>query len=209
MNTSEQDIDLRRVTFSIFQDAADSEKKNDAGKNSSGKVIVVTSPISGEGVTYVAMQMCKELSRDPKRRTLYCTIDALSHISPHAEDEIERRCLLTVAGFWTLSSRSDEVTDWDFDPWARRAVLDPLRRSFDYVIVDCPAVCASADVAGVAGLVNSCLVVVGAGMSTRKQLVYTEQLITSSGGTLGGCILNRRQSPIPKLVYRLLRRNLS
>ena len=80
MNTSDQDIDLRRVTFSIFQDAADSEKKPDVGKNSSGKVIVVTSPVSGEGVTYVAMQMCKELSRDPKRRTLYCTIDALSHI---------------------------------------------------------------------------------------------------------------------------------
>jgi hypothetical protein len=210
MNTSDQEIDLRRITFSIFQDPADAEKEADNfGRNPSGRVIVVTSPISGEGVTYVAKQMCKELSRDPKRRTLYCTIDALSHIPAHEEDEIERRCLLTVAGFWTLSSRSDDVTDWDFDPVARRAVLDPLRRSFDYVIVDCPAVCTSADVASVAGLVNSCLIVVGAGMSTRKQLLYSEQLISSSGGTLGGCILNRRQTPIPKLVERLLRRNLS
>jgi Mrp family chromosome partitioning ATPase len=194
----EQNPDLRRITFSVFQ--VPSDNKNTAW----GKIIAVTSPIPGEGVTHVSRLMCHELSRDPKRRTLYCTIEALSKIPASAASEIERFCARNDAGYWVLSNDEDTVTDWDFDSAARRAVIEPLRRLFDYVILDCPAVCDSADVSSVARLVNSVFLVVGAGMSTRKQVGYTERVILSAGGTLGGCILNRRRSHIPKFLQRLL-----
>jgi hypothetical protein len=209
--TTELDVDLRRIAYSIFQDSTEliENEAIDYERLPTGKVILVTSPISGEGVTWIATQICRELARDPKRRTLYCTIGGLSHVTASADDELDKCCHLNDVGFWTLSSRPSDVTDWDFDPTARRAILDPLRRCFDYVVVDCPAVCESADVAAVAAMVSSCLIVVGAGMSSRKQVQYAEQVIVSSGGTLGGCIFNRKQSAIPKSLQRFLRGNLS
>jgi Mrp family chromosome partitioning ATPase len=207
---TELDVDLRRVAFSIFQGAIEQENPAiDYEKIPTGKVILVTSPVSGEGVTWIATQICRELARDPKRRTLYCTMNGLAHVPVSTDEEIEKRCHLNDVGFWTISSRPGDITDWDFDPSARRAIVDPLRRCFDYVIVDCPSVCESADVAAVASMVSSCLLVIGAGRSTRRQLQYAEQVIVSSGGVLGGCIFNRRQSAIPKSFQRFLRGNLS
>jgi Mrp family chromosome partitioning ATPase len=135
---------------------------------------------------------------------LYCTITALSKIPAAAANEIERFCTRNDSGYWVLTHEEDSPTDWDFDSAARRAVIEPLRRLFDYVILDCPAVCDSADVSSIARLVNSVFLVVGAGMSTRKQIGYTERIILAAGGTLGGCILNRRRSRMPKFLQRLL-----
>ena len=108
MNTSDQDIDRRRP-FRSFRMLPIPRRKPTLGRIlRQGDRRNLTGIGRGRDVRSRNM-MCKELSRDPKRRTLYCTIDALSHISPHAEDEIERRCLLS-----------------------RRRILDalqPLRRS--------------------------------------------------------------------------------
>ena len=199
METSIPAPDVRRVAYAVFQPADGMQK----GLRSS-KVVAVTSPLRKEGATFVAHMLCRELGRDPIRRTLYCTTEALACVSPDAD--LEQRSSRVDGGYWVLNATTEQATGWEFDQRARSAAIGKLRHAFDYVILDCPAVHASPDISAVADLVSSVLLVVGAGMSTSKQVLYAEQVIVSSGGTLSGCILNRRTYPIPNLVYGLLHR---
>jgi Mrp family chromosome partitioning ATPase len=109
-------------------------------------------------------------------------------------------------GYWTLKSRQNGARSaWDFNPLVRCARLERLRCEFDYVIVDCPAICGSCELSALASLTDSVLLVVAAGKSTRQQMLYAKQAIADSGGWLQGCILNRRTYPIPNLLYRMLK----
>ena len=179
--------DVRRIALTVFQTSL-----ADMGPRL-GIVVAVSSPSRHEGVTYASHLICNELSRDPKRRTLYCTTMALAHTLISDEKSVEKRCHRASAGYWNLSPAGDRVTAWDFDPTARRSLIDTLRGLFDYVVLDCPAICETADMSSIAGLVNSVILVVGAGVSTKKQLAFAEKTIRLSGGNLIGCILNRRK----------------
>lgn len=188
---------LRRITYSVFQSTEDEKGKQ-------GKVVAITSSIRGEGVTYVSRLLCRDLAGDQFGRTLYCTSDALANASlAHGSED---HYSVTDAGYWTLtSSDAGAASSWDFNPSVRSARLETLRKRFDYIVLDCPAISEAGDLAGVGSLADSILLVVGAGQSTKQQLAYTQQVISELGGTLQGCVLNRREYFVPSRIYRMLK----
>lgn len=188
---------LRRITFSVFQSPEDGASKH-------GKVVAITSPLRGEGVTYVSRLLCRELAGDQFGRTLYCTAEAIANAS--LEHGSEDHYSVTDAGYWTLtSSDGGAASAWDFNPAVRCARLETLRKRFDYIVLDCPAICQGGDLSGIGSLADSILLVVGAGRSNKQQLAYAQQVIAESGGTLQGCVLNRREYPVPNALYRWLK----
>ena len=194
-----QQPDMRRISVAVFQDGGVESSRR------SSRIVAVTSPIRGEGVSYVSRMICSELSRDTARRTLYCTTEALARLPLARDHDLESLCVRNSQNYWELMPGDESTVGWEFDVKARRAAIDKLTRLFSCVILDCPAVSGSPDISLVANLVSSVLLVVGAGSSTKSQVVHAEQVIVSSGGSLSGCILNRRTYPIPAKLYKLLK----
>ena len=200
MNHTSRALTLHRVTYAIFQDHVESGDR--------GKLIALTSPGAREGVSYVARLLCRELGSYKMSRVLYCAIESLAHTLITAEGNLEDHCIQEDLGHWTIRATVSESVapkPWDFSPALRKSRLDALRSHFDYTILDCPAVTTSSDILGVTQEVDSILLVVGAGMRTRKQIVYAQRLIEEAGGVITGCILNRRTYPIPDWIYRVLK----
>ncbi len=192
-----RELNVKRITYALFQQAKSSNTKL-------GTVVAITSPLEGEGVTHVSRILCHELAGDQYGRTLYCTVDSLANAP--LEADTESSCLMTDDRFWMLASANAAAKSaWEFKPAVRQARIDVLRRRFDYVIIDCPAVGKSSDVAAVASLVDAVLLVVAAGCSSKHHINFAQKVIAECGGMLRGCILNRRTYPVPSLVYNLLK----
>jgi Mrp family chromosome partitioning ATPase len=196
MKTEMQAMDVRRLTFTLFQ-------KPEMTKGRLGTIVAVTSPTRGEGVTHVSKLLALELSRDQSGRTLYCTTEGLARVSSdiHAIQVQQNR-----DSYWTLIPASPNgPNEWEFNPSTRCARLEMLRRKFDYVIIDCPAVCVTGEISGLAGFADGVVMVVGAGRSTKQQIAYALGVVEQAGGVVKGCVLNRRTYPIPSRLYRLMK----
>ena len=176
-----------------------------------GRLVAVTSPTGGEGVTTITCLLALQLARNPTCRVLLASPAQLEHMP--TSDPVEVENLLRknpVTGTWSFEAKPLRTTPvnnrWTTQVAFRRALLDTLRDSFDYLLLDCPAVNASADVTQLAMLVDGVLLVVSAGSSTQHQISQAWQIIENSGGTLEGCCLNRQNSPTPHFINRLLGR---
>jgi hypothetical protein len=156
----------------------------------------------------VARLLCRELASNTRSRVLYCAVQSLAHTLVISEKDLQDRCVQEDGAYWTIPlkvSESGGRNPWDFSPAIRKSRLDTLRNCFDYTILDCPSVQATSDILGLIQEVDSILLVIGAGMSTRKQIIYAQRLIEEAGGVITGCLLNRRTYPIPNRIYRVLR----
>jgi MinD-like ATPase involved in chromosome partitioning or flagellar assembly len=80
--------------------------------------------------------------------------------------------------------------------------LQTLRFVFDFVLLDCPSLAASGDAALFARSVNGVIVVVEAERTRKEQVRSTLQTIEMAKGNLLGCVLNKRQYPVPNWLYR-------
>ena len=174
------------------------------------KVVAVTSCSSGEGVTTISSLLAVQLARNTNCRVLIVSPAQLEQVC--TSDPIEVKNLIRKnpsIGTWSFEPKSLQPAPgrgrWTQDAF-RRALLETLRDLFDYLLIDCPAVDASPDVAQLASLVDGVLLVVSAGRTTRSQILQTQQLIENVGGKLEGCCLNRHTSPTPRFLNRLLGR---
>ncbi|HEY0786654.1 MAG TPA: hypothetical protein VGD62_12350, partial [Acidobacteriaceae bacterium] len=137
---AERKLDVKRITYALFQGA---------GARKQGIVVAMTSPLPGEGVSYVAQLLAREVAGDALSRTLYCTVEALANAPLEAGGKDP--FLPSAAGYWTLSADDAAAKSaWAFHLPVRQARLNAVRERFDYVILDCAAVAASSEVAGVA-----------------------------------------------------------
>ncbi len=82
--------------------------------------------------------------------------------------------------------------------------LQTLRYSFDFVLLDCPSLKESGDVALFAPAADGVVVVVEADHTRKEQLRGTLNTIEMAEGNLLGCVLNKRQYPIPEWLYQRL-----
>ncbi len=71
-----------------------------------------------------------------------------------------------------------------------RSFLDFAKRSYDKIVFDGPPVMAVSEAAVLSGLVDSTLMVVWAGKTSRKLCQLTIQNLLQRGGRIDGCILN-------------------
>ena len=71
--------------------------------------------------------------------------------------------------------------------------LDSLRRRFDCVLLDCPAVEGEPGVAEVAAMADASVLVVEAGTTPKQQIQQEQRALQLKGAKVAGCILVRRR----------------
>ena len=72
------------------------------------------------------------------------------------------------------------------------------------VLLDCPSLRESADILGLAPLVDGVLLVVEANKTTKGQIDLLERAIEGAGGKILGHLLNKRTYPLPEWAHRQL-----
>jgi Mrp family chromosome partitioning ATPase len=68
--------------------------------------------------------------------------------------------------------------------------VETVKRSYDYVIFDCPPIMAVSESAVMASLADAALFVVWAGQTSRKLSQMSVQLLRERGANMVGCVLN-------------------
>ena len=86
----------------------------------------------------------------------------------------------------------------------RRDCINQLRTSFDYILIDCPAIKSAGDVFSIAPLVDGVIMVIEAGKTRVDQILHAEKSIEFARGKLIGHILNKRSFDVPNWLYKLL-----
>jgi Mrp family chromosome partitioning ATPase len=85
-----------------------------------------------------------------------------------------------------------------------KARLQELRREFDYILIDSPALNLYADAIALGGIVEGLVVVLQADATRRESALKGLRTLHEAHINVLGAVLNRRTFPIPNFVYRRL-----
>jgi Mrp family chromosome partitioning ATPase len=151
------------------------------------KVIAFTSANSREGVTRVVLGLAAELARAGCHATVL-----------DGAERLARSPILETAD----PSRPSTGISWTPYPGGER--LWEMRDNSDCVLVDCGSLERSVDLLHFASMADGVVVIVEAGRTSKHQIEWVAKLIREVGGTLLGCVLNKRRYPVPGWLYRLL-----
>ena len=177
-------------------------------------VVAFTSSLPQEGVSYVTQSFAVELARRTKRRTVIVDAGILQQVDIYHYSQAGELCLKTdVPNLYVLQpeeGNSDEnsqslqpvIGDNEFDRGLSN--LQTLRYSFDFILLDCHSLKDSGDAALFAPVVDGVVVVVEAERTRKEQVHTTLNTIEMAQGNLLGCVLNKRQYPIPEWLYQRL-----
>ncbi len=179
------------------------------------RVVAFTSATPAEGVSYVVDLIAKELALQTNKRVLRIDASALRELYLADANYVARYCeetevenLLTIATGQTkaraVTARGSRLSDFDTNPEYRIACIKALRWNFDYVLIDCGSLAASADATTLAPLVDGTSVIVKAAQTRRAQIKRSQQMIENAGGNFLGFVLNQRRYPVPNWIYQRL-----
>jgi len=179
------------------------------------RVVTFTSATPAEGVSYVVDLIAKELALQTNKRVLRIDAGALRELYLADANYVARYCeetevenLLTIATGQTkaraVTARGSRLSDFDTNPEYRIACIKALRWNFDYVLIDCGSLAASADATTLAPLVDGTSVIVKAAQTRRAQIKRSQQMIENAGGNFLGFVLNQRRYPVPNWIYQRL-----
>ena len=185
------------------------------GSKASGKstAVAFTSSLPEEGVSYVTQSFAVELAGRAGRRTVIVDVGILQQVDIYHYSQAGELCLKTdVPNLYVLQpeENSEEnsqslhplTASNDFDRGLSN--LQTLRYSFDFVLLDCPSLKDSGDAALFAPVVDGVVVVVEAERTRKEQVRTALNAIEMAQGNLLGCVLNKRQYPIPEWLYQRL-----
>jgi Mrp family chromosome partitioning ATPase len=183
LQAPEPDSPYQAVLYTVFQRPCDQPEAT--------FVVAVTSTSSGEGVTYICQALTRELERFSPRSAIHIPLESLHKSSElFQSSHFDRQ--VRGAGSW---NGSREV---------RRQSVEHFRTRFKYTMVDCPALSVSAEVLGIAELVDGILLVVEANRTKKEKLVNAQNQVRAAGGNVLGTILNKRTYAVPAWLYRHL-----
>ncbi len=179
------------------------------------RVVMVTSATLAEGKSLTSTNLALTLSESYKRRVLLVDAD-LRCPSLHEIFEVASTSGLSdglrrpdVAPFRTVgisgtlallpAGRPDPDPMASLTSTRMRLVIDEARRKFDWVIVDTPPVASMPDANLLAGMVDTVLLVVGAGIASYDVI---RQAVKSIGKKkIAGVVLNRAEAPTLSVGY--------
>jgi Mrp family chromosome partitioning ATPase len=90
------------------------------------------------------------------------------------------------------------------NPARLRARLSELRKEFDFVLVDVPAILAYGDSTLLGQLTDGAVLVVGSNMTRRESARMAKESLEAAGVPILGAVLNKRRFPIPEAIYKKL-----
>jgi Mrp family chromosome partitioning ATPase len=186
-------------------------------RSGKGTVVAFTSSQPAEGVSYVAGSFGVELARKTRRRTLIADLNSLQSIDMFHQSRVSKFCYQTrVKNLFVLPTKDQldveeeeernslqlqhKAPESDFDRGLSN--LQTLRFVFDFILLDCPSLKASGDAALFAEAANAVIIVVEADRTRKEQVSNTIQTIEMAKGNLIGCVLNKRQYPVPEWLYQ-------
>jgi hypothetical protein len=177
-------------------------------KDEGGVVIALSSSNTGEGVTYVARALIRELAKCDMTSTAGLNVSFLRRLHEPTVEGIRKSIskngshLSGEKGDAETKTRSLAIQErrspWEASWQYRRDCIDLLRSEFDYTIIDCPSMGQSGDLLSIAPFVDGVILVVEANRTRRDQPRLAEQRIQAAGGKLLGYILNKRIYEIPR-----------
>ena len=184
------------IISSIFE-ASEAESKN------RNHILAFTSSTPEAGVTYVVGTFAEKLASATNLTVLIVDARALHDLHQEDVSQALRHCAPTLIdnlkflpALETVEQGSGEktarLTGWHSSPQIRQAYLNKLSQHFDCVIIDCPAMSASADVNSLASMIDGVVVVVDANRTVYLTGQRSQEVVESAGGKVLGYILNRK-----------------
>jgi len=184
-----------------------------------GRVMLITSPTSGEGKTTIALQLACALSRD--KRTSVLLIDAalnnggLSRLIAHegADGMVDvlksERTIAEVirpTGIYNLTfvptGNIGNRLELGFFKKTLRETIAAIRPCYDVIIVDASGLLVSPEAPLLATEADAVLMVIKAGVTHREPLRNALELLGQVGVCSCDIALNFRRFPIPPAFYR-------
>jgi MinD-like ATPase involved in chromosome partitioning or flagellar assembly len=110
------------------------------------------------------------------------------------------------AGDFPAEEGDESLQPFGFDSELERGLnnLESLRYSFDFLLLDCPSLKDSGDAALFAQAADGVVLVVEADRTRKEQIRSTLNTLEMAKGNVLGCVLNKRQYPIPEWLYQRL-----
>jgi len=156
-------------------------------------------------LTRASPQVSSGLQRDPVTRTLEVDATVLRRLAIEPSDIVQSVSPTGSEGIYVLNpAPSHNPGLWEGNLQYRKECLEILRKSFTYIVVDCPAISASGDALNIAPVVDGTVLVVESGRTTKDQFSRAERSIEFAGGKLIGSILNKRTYPVPEWLFTKL-----
>lgn len=203
---TEQHGNYDALLYTVFQQPHDSDE--------AGIVVALSSANRGEGVTYIARALIRELGKSDFTSVAGINARFLHKLHEPTLEAFRKSLSGTGAGtkdnIWKGGVSESALVKpegrglWEGSWQYRRDCINLLRSEFDHTIIDCPSLRESGDLLSVAPFVDGVILVIEANRTRREQLVQAEQSITAAKGKLLGYILNKRTYEVPEWLYRML-----
>lgn len=192
-------------------------------KTTTGRVILVTGCVEREGASYVSAHLARTLAalsgepvlyvdgnfHDPGMTSQFQAVDQFGlgdifdngrprDITPLLQRSEPGNLFLLGTGQRRIAPAAF-YDSAEFD-----ALLDSLRRTFRYTIVDGPPLLRHPDAMHIGARVDGAILVVRYRHLKREVIRKGIEMMESSQGPILGAVLNRRKFAIPTLVYKLI-----
>jgi Mrp family chromosome partitioning ATPase len=156
----------------------------------SPSVVAVIGTGSGEGVGRICEEIALELSLLDKR-VVVVSVNALLHSSPLALPDETAFIQGPARNVWLWPAPVGSHLEFfkSRNPAAPENWLDSVRRSFDTVLLDCPAVQTAPGGAAISALADSAVLAVDAARTSKHQILNDQRALQLSGVKLAGCIM--------------------
>jgi Mrp family chromosome partitioning ATPase len=180
------------VLAKLFQQAAE--------ESSPGVVVALTSAHGCAGVTTIAATLADALGPRDDRLAIAMDCRALQLSDAHAEAVRE-----TPEEGWNgrrPAGSNDFADGWHLVQNSLADRLNALRRSYRYVLLDCPSLKDAQHALRVAPLVDGIILIVEANRTRKDQVLYAERVIAGARGKLLGHVLTKRRYPVPEWFHR-------
>jgi uncharacterized protein involved in exopolysaccharide biosynthesis/Mrp family chromosome partitioning ATPase len=179
------------------------------------RMMQVASSAGGEGAHAVARSLAEAYANDAGTQTLFVDFvgtgegrKPLAAGRPGLSDVLLEQAALddvvTPEGDLFVLSRGSqgEIPIYVWNSPRMQALLEQLRKRFDYVIFHLGPVFHSPDTLRLARLVDGVLVVVRADSTRREVVTRAIDMITEAKGKVLGAVLTERKQQIPTAIYR-------
>lgn len=166
-------------------------------RESGGAVIAVVAAHHSAGSSHVAKLLTESLGGD--ELASFIVLDGRNLSSVHdAEVETAEPDRHIPRG------SSGKRRSWRSSREFRSQYLNSIRKSYPYVLIDCPSLKESMEALSLVSLVDGVILVIEANKTTKNQIDLLERTIENAGGNVLGHILNKRTYAVPGWAHRII-----